>query len=83
MSQMIFNLIPGTCPQIHAESPLPDGKLQEAPKVADALAALKDLWELLRPHRKMGRGFIDPNFNRFVRVRMESMEIMLNFYTRD
>ncbi|KAJ6448581.1 hypothetical protein C8R45DRAFT_1115184 [Mycena sanguinolenta] len=72
---------PGTSPQIHDESPLPDGKLREAPSILDALAALKDLKELLRPHRRTGRGYIDPGLDRFVRVQMESMEIMLNFYT--
>ncbi|KAJ7150703.1 hypothetical protein C8R46DRAFT_847610, partial [Mycena filopes] len=55
----------------------------EAPSVAVALAALKDLRELLRPHRQTGRGYVDPNLDRFVRVRMESMEIMLNLYTAD
>ncbi|KAJ6453500.1 hypothetical protein C8R45DRAFT_790234, partial [Mycena sanguinolenta] len=55
----------------------------EAPSVFDALAALKDLKKLLRPHCRTGRGYTDPGLDRFVRVRMESMEIMLNFYTRN
>ncbi|KAJ7107052.1 hypothetical protein C8R44DRAFT_637891, partial [Mycena epipterygia] len=67
--------------QIHAESQLPDGKLREAPTVSAALVALKDLKELLCPHRKTGRGYVDPHIDPFVRVRMESMEILLNFYT--
>jgi hypothetical protein len=48
-----------------AESPLPDGKLCEAPSVA---AALKDLKDMLRPHRKTGRGYIDPGIDPFICV---------------
>ncbi|KAJ7163446.1 hypothetical protein C8R43DRAFT_1086346 [Mycena crocata] len=57
------------------------GKLREAPTVTAALTALKDLKELLRPHRTTGRGYKDPGTDPFVRVRMENMEIMLNLYT--
>ncbi|KAJ7744451.1 hypothetical protein DFH07DRAFT_698743, partial [Mycena maculata] len=67
--------------QVHAESPLPDGKLREAPTVAAALAALQDLKELLHPHRKTGRGYKLSAIDPFVRVQMENMETMLNLYT--
>ncbi|KAJ7135031.1 hypothetical protein C8R43DRAFT_894625 [Mycena crocata] len=65
------------------DGPLPDGKLREAPTVVDALAALVDLRELMRPHRNTGRGYRDPGIDPFVRIRMEAMKIMLNFYTAD
>ncbi|KAJ6521374.1 hypothetical protein DFH09DRAFT_1097822 [Mycena vulgaris] len=74
---------PNIVPQIHAESSLPDGKLREAPTVEAALAALKDLCELLRPHRKTGRGYKLSAIDPFICIRMENMEIMLNLYTRD
>ncbi|KAJ7091775.1 hypothetical protein C8R44DRAFT_647193 [Mycena epipterygia] len=64
-----------------SEMPLPDGKLREAPSVADALAVLKDLRELLHPHRKSGKGHVDPGLDQFVRLRMETMQTMFNFYT--
>ncbi|KAJ7290992.1 hypothetical protein C8J57DRAFT_1586298 [Mycena rebaudengoi] len=70
---------PPPAPSTH----IPDGKLREAPTVSDALAALLDLRELLRPHRQTGRGYLDPGIDPFVRIRMESMQIMLNFYTQD
>ncbi|KAJ7132033.1 hypothetical protein C8R44DRAFT_612585, partial [Mycena epipterygia] len=61
--------------------PLPSGKLQEAPSVSAASAALNDLRALLCPHRKSGKGHIDPGIDVFVRLRMETMQSMLNFYT--
>ncbi|KAF8175615.1 hypothetical protein K438DRAFT_1608260, partial [Mycena galopus ATCC 62051] len=71
---------PNTIPQPHAESPLPDGRLGEAPNLAAASAALKSLQELLRPHRKNGIGYLDPHIDPFIRFRMENMAIMLNLY---
>ncbi|KAJ7753134.1 hypothetical protein DFH07DRAFT_710355, partial [Mycena maculata] len=66
---------------IPLETSLPDGKLREAPSVSSALAALKDLLELLHPRRKSGKGHIDPGIDPFVRLQMETMQTMLNFYT--
>ncbi|KAJ6552105.1 hypothetical protein DFH09DRAFT_859926, partial [Mycena vulgaris] len=63
------------------EMSLPDGKIREAPSVAKALLALKELRLLLRPHRPSGKGHIDPGYDAFTRIRMELMQTMLNFYT--
>ena len=56
------------------------GKEREAPFQPIAECALKDLKALLCPSRKKGRGYIDPDINRFIRTRMEGMQTMLNFY---
>ncbi|KAJ7435717.1 hypothetical protein B0H11DRAFT_1674264, partial [Mycena galericulata] len=66
---------------LDSEKPLPDGKLREAPSISIASAALKDLRELLRPHRPSGKGHVDPELDSFTRIRMESMQTLLNFYT--
>jgi hypothetical protein len=43
---------PPASTSVPLETCLPDGKLHEAPSVSVASAALKDLCELLWPHRK-------------------------------
>ncbi|KAF8222320.1 hypothetical protein L208DRAFT_1323264 [Tricholoma matsutake] len=58
-----------------------EGKLREAPTQIQAHEALKDLKIKLHPPRNMGRGFKDPKLDPFVRIRMESMQSMLHFYT--
>ncbi|KAJ7435575.1 hypothetical protein B0H11DRAFT_1666797, partial [Mycena galericulata] len=60
-----------------------DGKLREPPTVTSALLALNDLRLLLRPKRSSGKGYIDPQIDPFVRVRMEAMQSLLNLYTND
>ncbi|KAF8217267.1 hypothetical protein K438DRAFT_1954110 [Mycena galopus ATCC 62051] len=68
---------------LHAESPLPDGRLREALTLSAASAALKSLQELLRPHRKNGIGYLNPHIDPFIRFCMENMVIMLNLYAGD
>ena len=58
-----------------------DGHLRQAPTQLQAVDALKDLKEILRPPRKTGGGYKDPKIDPFVRIRMEGMQTMLNFYT--
>lgn len=57
------------------------GKLREAPQQADAIKAREDLQKLLRPPRKTGAGYTEPDLDTFVRSRMEGMLMFLNFYT--
>ncbi|RDB25331.1 hypothetical protein Hypma_007565 [Hypsizygus marmoreus] len=57
------------------------GKLREAPTQLMASLALKDLQDLLQIPRKTGRGYRDPGLDVFVRMRMEGMRTMLNFFT--
>ncbi|KAF7329468.1 hypothetical protein MKEN_00209100 [Mycena kentingensis (nom. inval.)] len=68
-----------------SETPLPNGKLREAPSVVAATAALRDLKNIISPPRanKTGKpgGHTDPGFDPFRRHRLESMKIMLNLYT--
>jgi hypothetical protein len=59
------------------------GKQREAPTQPKTKAALKDLEELLNPPRKKGQGHVDPNLDLFVRLRMEGMQMLLNFYTNE
>jgi transposase len=63
------------------ESDMRDGKLREPPTALLAKPALNDLRDLLHPKRKKGHGHIDPELNYFVRIRLEGMQSMLNFYT--
>jgi len=60
---------------------LPDGKLREAPTLSLAKEALKDLENKLNPPRKKGNGHVDPKINPFIRIRMEGMRTLLNFFT--
>ena len=57
------------------------GKEREAPQLADAEGARKDLQKLLKPPRKTGPGYTDPGLDHFVRSRMEGMLSFLNLYT--
>ncbi|KAF8172598.1 hypothetical protein K438DRAFT_1530894, partial [Mycena galopus ATCC 62051] len=58
------------------------GKLHEAPSIASATEAVKDLMLALRgDSRGLSGGYKDPKFDPFVRVRLEGMCTFLNFYT--
>jgi hypothetical protein len=57
-----------------------EGKLREAPTLIQALAALKDLRDILNPPRKTGAGHKDPGFDLFVRQKVKGMMSLLNFY---
>jgi hypothetical protein len=57
------------------------GKLREPPTVLLAKPALNDLRDLLHLKQKKCPGHTNPELNYFVRVRMEGMQSMLNFYT--
>ena len=59
------------------------GKEREALLQPVAIQALEDLKQLLHPAWKTGRGYTDPELESFVRSRMEGMQALLNFYTRD
>jgi hypothetical protein len=73
----------GTAEQdrVHQDETIRDGKLREAPSQQKAIDALKDLREKLKPARATGRGYKDPGIDPFVRIRMDGMQTMLNFYT--
>ncbi|KAJ6586699.1 hypothetical protein B0H10DRAFT_2234222 [Mycena sp. CBHHK59/15] len=60
-----------------------EGKLCEAPVVSLAVLALNDLKLLLCPKWPSGKGYIDPQIDPFVRVRMEAMQSLLNLYTHE
>ena len=61
----------------------PSGYDREAPSVKDTKASLEVLHDLLHPRRKTGRGYISLKLDSFVRRRMEAMEAMMNFYSKD
>ena len=63
--------------------PLADGMHKKAPTLEEAKLALYDLITILKPRRKKGPGFKDPNLNPFVRERMEGMMGLLSMYTND
>jgi hypothetical protein len=58
-----------------------DGQERQAPTQVQVIEALKDLKNILRPPRKTGAGYTDPNIDPFARIRMEAMQTMLHFYT--
>ena len=58
-----------------------DGMHKKAPSLTDAPKALKDLNEILKPHRKNGPGYKDPNINSFFRERLQGMAYLLSLYT--
>ena len=70
-----------SCNQNQIDMTLPDGKLREAPTLSLAKEALKDLENKLNPPRKKGNGHVDPKINPFVRIKMEGMRTLLNFFT--
>ncbi|KAJ6505133.1 hypothetical protein C8R45DRAFT_923429 [Mycena sanguinolenta] len=58
------------------------GRLREAPSIASAAAAVKDLMLALRGEsRGVCGGYKDHRFDPFVRVRLEGMRTFLNVYT--
>ncbi|KIJ96797.1 hypothetical protein K443DRAFT_124304 [Laccaria amethystina LaAM-08-1] len=57
-----------------------EGKLKEAPTLIQALAALKDLRDILNPPQKTGAGHKDPGFDLFVQQKVKGMMSLLNFY---
>lgn len=59
------------------------GRLREAPTIENAVAAIKDLSALLRGEKRgdHSKGYKDPQFDPFVRKRMEGMRTLLNLYT--
>ncbi|KAK6972244.1 hypothetical protein R3P38DRAFT_2750386, partial [Favolaschia claudopus] len=57
-----------------------DGHLRQAPSVADADSALKDIGTVLRPPRKKGPGYIDPKLDPFTRSRIEGIRSFLALY---
>ncbi|KAF7364541.1 hypothetical protein MVEN_00323100 [Mycena venus] len=58
------------------------GRLREAPSIASAAAAVKDLTAALRGEsRGVSGGYKDPKHDPFVRIQLEGMRIFLNFYT--
>lgn len=63
-----------------ANAEIRPGKKREAPTIIQATNALQDLKMLLKPPRKTGQGYIEPDINPFVRIRMEGMQATLNFY---
>ena len=67
-------------PKRLANAEIRAGKECEAPTIIHATKALQDLKTLLKPPRKTGRGYVDPDINPFIRVRMEGMQAMLNFF---
>ncbi|EDR09574.1 uncharacterized protein LACBIDRAFT_326022 [Laccaria bicolor S238N-H82] len=67
--------------QNRIDATLPEGKLREAPTLDLAKETLKDLESKLNPPRKKGNGHVDPKINPFVRIRMEGMRTLLNFFT--
>ena len=73
---------PTSAASAHVEEKRP-GKEREAPLQPVAKQALEDLKQLLNPARKTGRGYLDPELDSFVRAHMESMRIMLHFYTQE
>jgi hypothetical protein len=72
---------PQDTPHASKEENTRTGKLREPPTLIGAIEALKDLKELLHPHRKNAPGRDDPELNLFVRTRMEGMQSLLSFYT--
>ena len=52
-----------------------------SPTQSDALTALKDLKNILRPQRDTGRGYKDPEFDLWRRARLDGMFSMLNMFT--
>ena len=58
-----------------------DGHIQEAPSLYSAKLAVDDLKPILRPPRKTGPGYIDPELDHFVQIRIEGMQGFLNLYT--
>ncbi|KAJ7720590.1 hypothetical protein DFH07DRAFT_712612, partial [Mycena maculata] len=58
-----------------------DGILRQAPTVESALKALADIGKVLRPPRKKGPGYIDPNIDPFTRSRIEGIQSLLALYT--
>ncbi|KAK7041229.1 hypothetical protein R3P38DRAFT_2412406, partial [Favolaschia claudopus] len=52
----------------------------QAPSVADADSALKDIGTVLRPPRKKGPGYIDPKLDPFTRSRIEGIRSFLALY---
>ncbi|KAJ6483127.1 hypothetical protein C8R45DRAFT_1148855 [Mycena sanguinolenta] len=57
-----------------------DGQLREAPTIEAARAALDDIGKVLRPPRKKGHGYIDPELDSFTRSRTEGIQ-SLALYT--
>ena len=65
-----------------ANGEIQDGILREAPPVSEALAALKDIQELMRgKSRGKGGGYKAPEMDTFVRFRMEGTRTLLALYT--
>ncbi|KAJ3575337.1 hypothetical protein NP233_g1146 [Leucocoprinus birnbaumii] len=59
-----------------------DGKLREAPTIIVAEKALKDISELLRgKSRGKCGGYIPPDFNPYVKCRLDGMRTLLSLYT--
>ena len=58
-----------------------DGQERQAPTQVQALKALKDLMNILRPPRTNDAGYTDPQIDPFSRIRMEGMQTLLNFFT--
>ena len=67
-------------PEQLANAEIRSGKKREAPTIILATNALQDLKTLLKPPRKTGRGYVEPDINPFIRIRMEGMQAMLNFF---
>ncbi|KAJ7080900.1 hypothetical protein B0H15DRAFT_748478, partial [Mycena belliarum] len=59
------------------------GKLREAPPITQAAEAVKDLTAELRgePRGPRSKGYKDPDFDPFIRPRLEGLRTFLNLYT--
>ena len=58
-----------------------EGHIHTLPTMHDAISAMVDLQSIIRPKRKMGAGFRDPDLDLWTRARLEGMQSVLHMYT--
>jgi hypothetical protein len=63
------------------ESRTLSGHIRTSPTLYDANAALGELGLIIRPKRKKGAGYLDPDLDLWTRARLEGMVSMLGMYT--
>jgi len=59
------------------------GLAWKAPEVSECTSALQDLWNVLKPHRNMGRGYkdLEAGLDSWTREWLKSMATFLTHYT--